>query len=152
MMEGFPVTATIEVRWRDLDALGHVNNAVYFTYFEMARTRFLNKIRERRGVEDVDFILASVRCDFLSPVVFGEILTVGIRVPAVGRTSFEFEYEVRSANDGRPVARGRSIQVAFDYAKGQKAQVTGEWLDKVAAAQGQRPEVRATPPEGRQRG
>jgi acyl-CoA thioester hydrolase len=142
MLEGFPVTAAVEVRWRDLDPMGHVNNAVYLTYFEMARTRYFADVLGARGVEDINFILASVRCDFLSPALFGETLEVGIRVPGVGRTSFEFEYEVRSAKDGRTVARGRSTQVLFDYAKGEKISIEDEWLDKVAAAQGQRPERR----------
>lgn len=135
-MEGFPVTAPVEVRWRDVDALGHVNNAVYFTYFEIARSRYLEQVFGARTLEDVNFLVASIACDFLSPVRHGETVEVGIRVSRAGRTSFDFEYEARVREDGRVVARARSVQVLYDHRRGQKRPVTDAWLARVTAAQG----------------
>ncbi len=140
-MDGYPVTARIDVRWRDVDALGHVNNAVYFTYFEIARTRYWEEAFQARTLEDINFIVASIRCDFLAPTRYGGAVEVGIRVPSVGRTSFDFEYEAR-AEGGRPVARARSTQVLYDYAADRKTPLTDAWLDRVAALQGRRPERR----------
>lgn len=141
-MKGYPVTARIEVRWRDVDALGHVNNAVYFTYLEIARTRYYEEVFQASTIRDINFILASIQCDFLSPTRHGEIVEVGIRVPSAGRTSFDFEYEARTAEDGRPVARARSTQVLYDYEADRKIPVDQAWLDRVAAAQGSPPEPR----------
>lgn len=139
MIEGYPVTARVEVRFRDLDAMGHVNNAVYFTYFEIARAHYWEEVFGARAVADINFILASIRCDFVSQTSYGEALEVGIRVPSAGRTSFEFEYEVRAGGDGRLVARGRSAQVLFDYGENRKMPITEGWLDRVEAAEGRRP-------------
>ncbi len=142
-MEGYPVSARVEVRWRDVDAMGHVNNAVYFTYFEIARTRYFEEVFQARTLQDIDFIVASIGCDFLSPTRHGETLEVGIRIPTVGRTSFDFEYEARAVADGRPVARAHSAQVLYDYATGRKKEITDAWLERVAAVQGRRPDRRA---------
>jgi len=143
-MEGYPVTASIEVRWRDVDAMGHVNNAVYFTYFEIARSRYYETVFQARELRDIDFILASIHCDYVSPVRHGETVEVGIRVPSAGRTSFEFEYEARAMPGGRVVARARSTQVRYDYAADRKVEITEAWRDRVAAVQGQRPGPRVS--------
>ncbi|MHB8764794.1 MAG: acyl-CoA thioesterase [Deferrisomatales bacterium] len=140
MIEGYPVCARIEVRWRDIDALGHVNNAVYFTFFEVARARYFERMFGARTVADVKFLVASIQCDYLSPTRYGETVLVGIRVPTVGRTSFEFEYEARVEADGREVARARSTQVWYDHRLGQKVPLDDAWLDRVAELEGRRPE------------
>lgn len=140
-MEGYPVTARIEVRWRDVDAMGHVNNAVYFTYFEIARARYWEAAFQARTIQDINFILASIQCDYLRPTLYGGTVEVGIRVPTVGTTSFDFEYEARD-DGGRPVARARSTQVLYDYAADRKNPITDAWLDRVAALEGRRPQRR----------
>ena len=142
-MPEFPVKTQIDVRWRDIDALGHVNNAVYFTYFEIARTRYYEAVFGARTLEDIDFLVASIRCDYLSPVVFGETLEVGIRIPWVGRTSYGFAYEVRVLGDGRVAARAESVQVRIDVRTNQKLPITPEWIERVARVQGEPP-----PPKG----
>ncbi|GAB4273856.1 MAG: thioesterase family protein [Deferrisomatales bacterium] len=145
MTERFPVVARIDVRWRDVDALGHVNNAVWFTYFEIARTRYYEQVLGARGIDDIDFLVASIRCDFRSPVVYGEAVEVGISIPWVGRTSYGFAYEARVAGDGRLAAQAESVQVLFDHARGVKLPVSPEWKERVARAQGAPPPPRAGP-------
>lgn len=139
MLEGYPVTASIEVRWRDVDALGHVNNAVYFTYFEVARGRYWEQVFGAPSLEDINFLVASIACDFLSPIHHGDAVEVGIRIPRAGRTSFEFEYEARVGPDGRTAARARSVQVLYDHRRGEKLPVTEDWIARVTAAQGKPP-------------
>ncbi|MFN4071655.1 MAG: acyl-CoA thioesterase, partial [Thermus caldifontis] len=67
-MEGFPVSVPIQVRFRDLDALGHVNNAVYLTYFEVARAAYFQRLKED-WLEKGHFILARAEVDFLRPIL-----------------------------------------------------------------------------------
>lgn len=143
MIEGYPISARIEVRWKDLDAMGHVNNALYFTYFEIARARYWEEVFGAKTIKDINFILASVQCDFVSQTSYGESLEVGIRIPSAGKTSFAFEYEVHAVGDGRLVARGRSTQVLFDYARDAKTPITEAWLVRVEAAEGRRPAPQA---------
>lgn len=139
MMQDYTVSAPVEVRWRDVDALGHVNNAVYFTYLEIARTLYFEQVFNVPRCEESPILLVSAQCDFLSQVTRGESLEVGVRVSSAGNTSFDFEYELRSTPEGRLLARASTTQVLFDHAAGRKVPITDGWLDRVEAAQGIRP-------------
>ena len=92
----------LEVRFRDCDALGHVNNAVYLTYLEQARFAFWQRLTGVGGIPR-SFILARVECDYRVPATAGERLIVRLRVSAVGR----FELHVRVRDRQRADARGR---------------------------------------------
>ncbi len=135
-MQDFPVKTQLEVRWRDTDAIGHVNNAVYFSYFEMGRLRYHELVYGGLEKSSMNFILASAACDFLLPLHVGDRVEVGIRVEAVGKTSFDYGYEVRRVADGALAARGRSTQVFFDYAKNEKCPPPEGWLARVEEIQG----------------
>ena len=112
----------VPVQWGDMDALGHVNNAVYFTWFESARIALFERVGLAiTGVPEVGPILAHTRCDFLAPVRYpGEVLA-GTRIEKLGTTSFTMEYEAALAADPeRPVARGQGVVVLIDYRDGSK--------------------------------
>ena len=120
-----------EVRFRDCDALGHVNNAVYLTYMEQARFkhwRTLWGFFEDRFPEP-GIILARAEIDYRSPARIGETLDVRVALDGIGRTSFTYVYEIVSAADGRLVANAKSVQVAYDYAAGKPIQVPDEWRE-----------------------
>ncbi|OGS51523.1 MAG: hypothetical protein A3K65_06955 [Euryarchaeota archaeon RBG_16_68_12] len=105
----------IKVRFRDLDAMGHLNNAVYFTYMEQARTEYYLRVAKARRLGVIEFILASARCDFRSPVAFGETVALRVWPTRLGDSSFTLRYEMRMKEDGRLAAEGESVQVAYDY-------------------------------------
>jgi acyl-CoA thioester hydrolase len=113
------------VRFRDLDALGHVNNAVFLTYMESARTAWAMQQGLMTGVDDLPLILARVEVDFRAPVELGETVEVTIRPGRVGTKSFDLEYELRA--DGRVVAEGRSVLVGYDYAASESIPIPDEW-------------------------
>ena len=117
--DAFRWSCEVEVRFRDLDAMGHVNNAAYLTYFEIARTGYMRALGhapegERDPAVLFPFILAEISCRYLSPARLGDRLAVALRTVRAGSKSFEFEYLV-SRGDGEPVAAGRSVQICFDY-------------------------------------
>ena len=114
--EGYSLAVPVEVRFRDMDSMGHVNNAVYLTYFENARIAYWRAVPGIRSRRNLDYILARAECDFKSPVTVEDELVCHIRVAAFGRTSFAFEYLLREERTGRVVALGRTIQAMFDYA------------------------------------
>jgi acyl-CoA thioester hydrolase len=139
ILADFPVVVRIVVRFRDIDAMGHVNNAVYLTYFETARVAYHQTVAGEQSLDfaDFEFILAEVTCSYRSPAYLGETLLVGIRVSSVGRKSFVFEYEMRDGASGRLVAEGSSVQVMYDYRERRSKPVSEEWLARVEAQQGQ---------------
>jgi acyl-CoA thioester hydrolase len=127
---------TIEVQFRDCDSLAHVNNAVYITYFEIARFAYCRDAlgftpEEARGSDS--FIIARVECNFRSQARLGDFLDVRIRIGDIGRSSFTFEYEIVQQADGRVVADGKSIQVAYDYPRQQSIPVPDDFRARVEA-------------------
>lgn len=119
-----PFTTIIPVRFSDLDCMGHVNNAVYFSYMEQARIEFCAQFpeidfRNPKNRIGKGLILASISCDFKRPVELGEIIEVDIAVCRVGNSSFDTTYELRLANTTTLVANGKSVQVYYDYAIGK---------------------------------
>ena len=103
------------VRFRDVDSLGHVNNAVYFTYMEQARTEFWMHLFGLDSLSQISFIVAHAECDFRVPAQFQDELEVSIRTSSIGNSSFVWEYEIKNAKTGQLMANGRTIQVYYDY-------------------------------------
>jgi len=114
--EGYSLAVPVEVRFRDMDSMGHANNAVYLTYFENARIAYWRAVPGVRSRRNLDYILARAECDFRSPVTLDDELFCHIRVAWFGRTSFAFEYLLRDERTGRVAAEGRTVQVMYDYA------------------------------------
>lgn len=118
------VTITLPVLWSDMDALGHVNNARFFTWFESARIELFERIGVvTHGPLTVGPILATTTCDFLQPVLFPASVRVSARVSRVGETSLTMEYEIRDAANDTHYARGSSVAVLVDYRSSEKVRV-----------------------------
>jgi acyl-CoA thioester hydrolase len=124
-VEGFPFVHSETVRFSDLDAFGHVNNAVFSIYVEQARLAWFGRYAADEPMPLRDVILARTEIDFRSPVVFGETVAIGVRPSRVGTKSFEFEFEMRVGD--RLVAEARSILVGYDYGSRQSVEVPERW-------------------------
>ena len=127
----FPYSLPVSVAFRDIDALGHVNNAVYLSYFEQARIGYSFQLMNGATLRDLTFILAEANVTYLRPVYFGDQLEVGVRVSEIGTKSFAMQYGVRNGQD-EIVARGRTVQVWFDYDTRRSVPVPDEFRQKVA--------------------
>lgn len=127
----FRFSTTLEVRWRDLDALGHVNNAVYLTYLEQARVHYLRELGLATGSpDDIGMILAEVTCTYRAPLSLGEQVTIRVRVSELRNSSFIFEYRVEGG-DGRLAATARSVQVCYDYQAGHAVPIPDRWRSTI---------------------
>ena len=127
MTDANAFSTPIDVRFRDLDAMGHVNNAVFFTYFEQGRLAFFNSASPGDKFPGFDFILAHISCDYLKPVTIDDKLTLQIRVGKIGGKSFTFEYIVINRNDADIIyASGNSVQVCYNYEKEETIPVSNE--------------------------
>jgi acyl-CoA thioester hydrolase len=113
-VERFQYEHDVEVQFRDCDAFGHVNNAVYLTYLEEARFGFWKRLSGATGTPQ-DIIVARAECDYRMPVAFGDRLVVRVAVAAVGNSSFTLAYEVLLARTRQVVATARTVQVMYDY-------------------------------------
>ena len=115
------------VRFRDLDSLGHVNNAVFLTYLEEARIAYLVPL----GAEASDMILARVEIDFRAPLQIGAELEIGVRPARIGTKSFDLEYEVHSGDT--LAAEAKTVLVSYDYAARRPVELPESWREALAA-------------------
>ena len=120
-----------QVRFRDLDPMGHVNNAVFLTYIEQARVAFLSEVGAATGLEDMNLIVARVEIDFKAPVRFGQEVEISVRATRFGTKSFDLDYELRV--DGEVVAEAKSVQVAYDYDRREAMPLPADWREKLTA-------------------
>ncbi len=133
----YPFHYRVEVRFRDLDALGHVNNAVYATYFESARIAYYQRL-VGGSLDRLGIILAELTISYKAPAHFGDELLVGVRVSKIGSKSFTMDYAITRVGDGALIATGQSVLVAYDYAAGCSVPVSDEFRARVAEFQGER--------------
>ncbi|WP_373499690.1 acyl-CoA thioesterase [Desulfococcus sp.] len=119
--------ADIDLRFRDLDAMGHVNNAVYFTYFEEGRKKIFHHIMQSNSIGDFPFIIAHAECDYLRPAGLSDPLSIMMWVSEMGVKSFTLAYQlVHRENPSVIFARGLTVQVSYDYEKSRTMPIPGE--------------------------
>lgn len=134
MLSGYAFVWPVEVRFRDLDALGHVNNAVFLTYLESARIAYWLELSGRSGLAGMDMILARVEIDYRSQAGYRDQLEVGVRVAAVGRSSVTMEFRIVERETQRLVAESRNVLVFYDYAANRSLPIPEELRHKLVAA------------------
>jgi len=113
----------IQMRFRDTDAFGHVNNVVYASWIEVARIAFMRGLEPPSG----DLILAHLDLDFLEQVTFGQRILVETRVAKIGRTSVTLDQRVYARDV--LASRVRSVVVLYDYKANEKRLVEGAFRD-----------------------
>jgi acyl-CoA thioester hydrolase len=128
----------IEIRYGDIDAQRHVNNAKYFTYLESARSMYLQHLRLWDGVDfdDIGIILVETNCTFKAPISFGQRIRVGVRTARIGTKSIEMEHSFQDADSGEEMATARSVIVAYDYRRNQSIPVPQPWRETIEAFEG----------------
>jgi acyl-CoA thioester hydrolase len=134
----FPVSLPIDVAWGDMDAFGHVNNTIFFRYFESTRIAYMRAIDAMGAQQDAGFapIVASARCDYLSPVVFPDRVVGETRVSKLGNSSFTMEYQLVSRNQEKVVARGEAVIVNIDPATGRSRPLPASLKERMEKLEG----------------
>jgi acyl-CoA thioester hydrolase len=118
MPTDFAYRYRLSVRFRDCDAMGHVNHAVYFTYLEQCRLTFWREVTGAPSPH-TRVIVARAECDYRAPAHFGDELEVGLRVGEIGRSSFVLKYEIVHVAGGHLIATGTTVMVSYDAAAGK---------------------------------
>jgi acyl-CoA thioester hydrolase len=114
---GFRIVIDVPVAWGEMDAFGHVNNIVFFRYFESARIAYLDAIAFRGLDGAAGPILASTQCRFRRPLAYPDTVRVGARTTSLASDRFTMEYRIVSAAHADVAAEGSGIVVAYDYAR-----------------------------------
>lgn len=130
---GLPVELTFPVAWGQMDAFEHVNNVVYFRYFEDARITYFRKVGmlERMESEGEGPILAATQCRFRIPLTYPDQVTVGACVRELSKDRFTMHYRVYSHEHDAVAAEGTGTIVYFNYRNNQKAQLPEELVARI---------------------
>ncbi len=133
----FPFWFPIEVRWGDMDAMGHVNNSIYFRYCESARIALLRSLNIKGRAEGSTQgpTLVTTSCDFKREVKYPATLEVGVRVEALTRRSFALQYAMFFAGTEELAAVARSVNAWVDYADKQAIEIPDELRTALAQYQ-----------------
>ncbi len=116
LLASWPVVIQLPVQWGDQDALGHVNNVVFFRWFESARVALLQQLGIRtQQQERLGTILAATDCNYHLPLAYPDTVLVAAGVLRLGRTSIRMAQQVVSVAAGRIAASGTAAVVVFDY-------------------------------------
>lgn len=133
-LSGFRYRTFIQIRFKDVDKMGHVNNANHLTYFELARMGYFREVIN----EPIDWsrdgiILARAEIDYRLPVLMDDDVRVWCRIGKLGKTSFDFIYAMTAVRHDTEVilAEGRSVQVCFNYESNKTVEIPSSWRRKV---------------------
>ena len=136
MTDDFRHRTRIDVRFRDIDAFGHVNNAVVSSYVELARVRYLVEVLQVQPIGVMPLILAHISIDYLSPILFEDVVEVGSRVDWLGTSSIGMSHGLTAVADGRELARSGSVLVTYDYEQNRPMPVPDDWRQALVAYEG----------------
>jgi acyl-CoA thioester hydrolase len=115
MWEKFKLIVPLQIRWVDVDALQHINNAVYLSYLEYARVQYWLNVLARPRIDDLNFIIAEINIRYRAPASLRDTIAVGIRADELRNQSFKFFYEIWETQKKRLLVEAWSAQVTYDY-------------------------------------
>ena len=130
----FRAWRTLTTRWADNDAYGHVNNTVYYEWFDSA----VNAWMVEQGMLDIAAgdpiaLVAETRCSYSAPLAFPQAVDVGLAVAALGRSSIRYRIGVFAQGAETAAAEGEFVHVVVDRATRRPVEIPREWRDKLEA-------------------
>lgn len=128
----------IQIRFRDLDGLQHVNNVVFLSYVEQTRVAYFNKIVRNEDWHRKSLILAKNEINYLAPVYLTDEITSSMSINKVGTKSITTSFKIERLKDGEKevVAFGYGVLVCMDYGINESIPVPQEWVDRISAFEG----------------
>ncbi len=134
LLAGYHVIVTLPVQWGDMDAFQHVNNTVYFRWYETARIAYTGRLGlgELMRQSRIGPILASIGSNYRKQITFPDTIHVGSRITRIGRTSLTMEHALVSESNAAVSADGTSTLVVFDYQTQRPVPVPDEIRNSVA--------------------
>ena len=141
LVAGYPVVVTFPVAWGEMDSFCHVNNTVYFRYFENARLEYFRRMGwfEYQKETDIGPILHSTQARFRKPLTYPDTVSAAVRIASIAEDRFTMEYRVVSHQLNAVAADGQGIIVAYHYREGKKVPIPDELRRRIAELEAQRP-------------
>jgi acyl-CoA thioester hydrolase len=130
-LDDYKIIFEQRVDWGDMDALGHVNNVIYYRYIENARIYYMDQLNIRRA--DINTVIASSQCRYLRPTVYPDQLSIGIRIEEIRNSAIRMSYLLYSQQQQQVVAVAEAVQVMLDKHTQQKTPIPDELRQRILA-------------------
>ncbi|MXV50474.1 acyl-CoA thioesterase [Pedobacter sp. HMF7647] len=131
-LKNFNFKTLIPIRFCDMDAFGHVNNALYLTYFEIARSSYWKEV-VRWDWSKLSVVIGKAEVNYLVPLKYGDVLYAYVRTSRTGKSSFDLEYvlAVAKKDSEEIVATGKTVCIAYDHSIGKSVPIPDYQLAKM---------------------
>lgn len=136
----FPVVTTLPVQWGEQDMFGHVNNIIYFRWFESARIEYLDRVGLSYFMEQekIGPILAAIGCNYRRQLTFPDTVDIGSRITRIGRSSLTMTHGLWSRASQSLIADGDSTIVVFDYTSQRSVPVPDKVREAIEKLEGRK--------------
>lgn len=123
-------TVPVQLRFNDIDALGHMNNAAYFSVFDLAKAAYFNEVRgEKIDWTRIDVVIANINCNFFTQTFFHEPVAVQTQTVRIGQRSIQLMQQVINSETGEVKAQCSVVMVSFDVATGTSKPLSDQWRE-----------------------
>lgn len=127
----------LQLRFNDIDSLGHVNNSVYFTFYDLGKSRYFETVKKQSiDWRKADVVIANVNADFLLPIYSYEQIAVETCCIEIGNRSFKLMQRIVNTTTGEVKGICRTIMVGFDVEAGVSAPISDEWKNAIRQFEG----------------
>lgn len=120
----------LQIRFNDIDLLGHLNNAVYIQFFDLGKSRYFQDVMPE-GVDwrHINIVIANINCDFFAPTYITEPIAVLTTITHMGEKSFALEQRIVNSDNGEVKCIAKTIMVGFDMTTGKSAPIDPKWVE-----------------------
>lgn len=136
-IESFRDKTDVQIRFNDVDVLGHVNNTIYFALYDTGKAHYMSAVRgSQMDWKHVDTVIANIDCCFLQPMFFGEEIEVLTKCVAIHEKSFRLQQAIREKNTGVVKSMCETVMVCFDPTTGKVHDVPETWRKDLSDFEG----------------
>lgn len=126
-------TVEIQLRFNDTDALGHVNNSTYFSFYDLGKTEYFRTVRGSNIFErEIDIVVAHAEVDFIEPVFLTDQIAVQTQVNRMGNKSFSLEQQIIDLKSGAVKCRCTTVMVGYDFHTKRTITISDQWRKGIA--------------------
>lgn len=136
----------LQLRFNDIDALGHVNNSVYFNFSDLGKFRYMQDVVGQKRMSDIRALIVNVNCDFYAPTTMDEPVEIWSQMERIGPKSLHVQQRVVNRDTGEVKAVIRTVLAGWDPSTGSSAPIEQTLIDKVEAYEGRKLTQEATEP------
>lgn len=131
--ETFKTTLPIQIRFNDIDAIGHINNNIYFSYFDLGKTTYLDDLRPTAvSWTEGLIVIAHIEVDFLSPIYYKESIAVDTKIIRLGEKSGTFLQQIRNVKNGDIKCRCSSVFVTYNANTQSSMPIPNDWREAIS--------------------